>query len=121
MIRLIKRRLIIPQGDTGTFTIPTQGFVSQGDLAVLTIMDPLTRTILLEKRIDATEETLTFKFNHADTIDIEPSNKYLWDITIYRAPVLDESGKITDAEDIDSYYGAFKLPICEIRGVPRVL
>ena len=50
MIRLIQRRLIIPQGDTGTFTIPTQGSVSQGDQAVFAIYDNLTHTTVLEKQ-----------------------------------------------------------------------
>ena len=34
MIRLIQRRLIIPRGDTGSFTIPTQGTVGNNDIAV---------------------------------------------------------------------------------------
>ena len=42
MIRLIKRRLIIPRGDTGSFSIPTQGLVREGDLAVFGIFDTLT-------------------------------------------------------------------------------
>lgn len=121
MIRLIKRRLIIPQGDTGTFTIPTQGFVEEGDLAVLAIFDPLTRETLLEKTIPATPELLTFVFAREDTINIEPGSKYQWDITLFRNPTLDENNNIIDAEDIDSYYAAFKLPICEIRRVPRVI
>ena len=51
MIRLIKRRLIIPRGDTGSFTIPTLTTVEQGDVAVFSVFDPLTRTTILEKII----------------------------------------------------------------------
>jgi len=42
MIRLVRRALIIPQGDTGTFTIPTLGEVEEGDIAILSIYDTLT-------------------------------------------------------------------------------
>ena len=48
MIRLIQRRLIIPQGDTGTFTIPTQGMVSTGDKAILSIYDNLLHKVIVE-------------------------------------------------------------------------
>ena len=49
MIRLIGRRLIIPRGDTGTFTIPTHGEVGEGDIAILSIYDPLTHKTVCEK------------------------------------------------------------------------
>ena len=110
MIRLIGRRLIIPQGDTGTFTIPTQGSVETGDKAILSIFDNLTHKTVLEKEIDATEETLSFVFSSSDTINIEPEdrgNRYTWDITLKRA------------ESIDSYYAAFGLPPCVIKRVTR--
>ena len=98
MIRLIGRKLIIPQGDTGMFTIPTQGTVSQGDKAIL------------EKEIDATAETLTFEFETNDTLNIEPDDRgyrYSWDIAIKRS------------NSIDSYYAAFSLPPCVIKRVTR--
>jgi len=86
MIRLIGRRLIIPRGDTGSFTIPTQGTVEAGDLAILSIYDPLTRTTVCEKIISATPDTLEFMFEHQDTVGIEPSERYEWDIKIYYGP-----------------------------------
>jgi hypothetical protein len=49
MIRLIQRRLIIPRGDTGSFTIPTLGDVSNGDVAVFSIYDALTHKTVFEK------------------------------------------------------------------------
>ena len=49
MIRLVQRRLIIPQGDTGTFTIPTQGTVNEGDIAIFAIYDTLPHKTVLEK------------------------------------------------------------------------
>lgn len=121
MIRLIGRRLIIPQGDTGTFIIPTQGSVSTGDKAILAIYDTLTHTTVLEKEIDATEETLTFNFQTEDTLNIEPDdrgNRYTWDIVIKRTPQYD-GNTITKYAEIDSYYAAFKLPPCLIKRVTR--
>ena len=121
MIRLIQRRLIIPQGDTGTFTIPTQGYVNSGDKAILAIYGNLTHTTVLEKEIDATNETLTFAFESADTLNIEPDDRgsrYTWDITLLRDPVY-ENNELVTYGDIDSYYAAFGLPSCVIKRVTR--
>jgi len=43
MIRLIQRRLIIPRGDTGSFTIPALKSMQPEDVAVFSIYDPLTK------------------------------------------------------------------------------
>ena len=127
MIRLIQRRLIIPQGDTGEFKIPTQGAVSNGDVAILAIYDNLTHTTVLEKQIEATADTLTFTFESKDTASLEPndgeyyygnSKRYSWDITIMREPYTNEQGK-TEYGSIDSYYAAFDLPPCIIKRVTR--
>ena len=110
MIRLVQRRLIIPQGDTGTFTIPTQGSVEDGDTAIFAIFDNLTHKTVLEKEIAATEDTLTFNFSSEDTLNIEPDDRgyrYSWDITLKRA------------NSVDSYYAAFGLPPCIIKRVTR--
>lgn len=121
MIRLIGRRLIIPRGDTGSFTIPTQGTVEVGDKAILSIYDPLTRTTVCEKIIDATGETLTFEFQHQDTVNIEPSERYEWDIKIYYTPQYDENEKLIGAAEINSYYAAFgkSMPKCVIKQVAQ--
>lgn len=128
MIRLIGRRLIIPQGDTGTFTIPTQGTVESGDKAILSIYDNLTHKTIVEKIINATMETLSFNFEMQDTIidmngnAIEPDDRgsrYSWDVTILRNPTYDENNELIHADDIDSYYAAFSLPPCVIKRVTR--
>lgn len=122
MIRLIQRRLIIPQGDTGTFTIPTQGTVEEGDTAIFSIYDNLTHKTVLEKSIDATPETLTFDFQSNDTLEIEPDDRgtrYSWDITIMRNPSYDTNGELIEYDSIDSYYAAFGLPACVIKRVTR--
>lgn len=120
MIRLIQRRLIIPRGDTGSFTIPTQGTVETGDIAILSIYDPLTQLTVCEKIIDATAETLTFNFTHSDTVNIEPSERYQWDIKIYRGPIY-ENNKLIGGTEIDSYYAAFgkEMPKCVIKQVAQ--
>ena len=113
MIRVIQRRLIIPRGDTGTFTLPLLPTASQGDTAVFSIYDPLTKTTLLQKEVEVSEQELNFEFSSSDTKEIEPSDRYQWDVRIYHTPV-DEN----DKEQIDSYYSAFSLPPCEIRPAP---
>ena len=134
MIRLIQRRLIIPRGDTGSFTIPVVGTVEEGDIAVFAIYDPMTRTTVREIRIDisAGAETLEIPFTAKDTVELEPK-KYLWDIKVYKNPTeyrTSEGDKIDseeassedipiDAEEIDSYYSAFSLPVCEIKEVAQ--
>lgn len=121
MIRLIGRRLIIPRGDTGSFTIPTQGAVESGDIAIFSIYDPLTQKTVCEKIINATEETLEFLFAHEDTVEIEPSERYQWDIKIYRNPQYDENDNLIGGEAIDSYYAAFgkEMPKCVIKQVAQ--
>jgi len=47
MIRLIQRRLIIPRGDTGEFSIPAITNKNTGDVAIFTIFDPLTQGRIL--------------------------------------------------------------------------
>lgn len=116
MIRLIKRRLIIPRGDTGSFSIPTQGTVSENDIAIFTIFNPMTKKTELIKIIQASAPTLTFSFTSKDTYNIEPG-KYNWDVTIYKEPQYDEEGVLVGAAEVNSYYSAFKLPICEITEV----
>lgn len=116
MIRLIQRRLIIPRGDTGSFSIPTIGAISQNDIAIFGIFDPLTHKTVVMKKITATEPFLTFTFKSEDTINLEP-RKYNWDVTIYKSPQYDEDDELIGAAEVTSYYSAFKLPICEITEV----
>lgn len=114
MIRLIQRRLIIPRGDTGSFSIPTLGIIDEGDIAIFGIFDPLTHKTVVLKSIYATQTSLTFTLKMEDTIDLEPK-KYNWDISIYHKPKFAEDGELIGAEEINSYYSAYKLPICEIK------
>ena len=122
MIRLIQRRLIIPQGDTGTFTIPIQGTMEPNDKALISIYDNLTHTVVFEKEMIQNENNLSYTFSSKDTINIEPDDRgyrYTWDVTILRNPEYDENRELIHADDIDSYYAAFGLPSCVIKRVTR--
>lgn len=124
MIRLVGRKLIIPQGDTGTFTIPVQGTMTENDAAIISIYDNLTHKNVLEKRMtkDSETNTLSYTFVMEDTINIEPDNRgnrYSWDVTILRNSLFDNDDLLIHADDIDSYYAAFVLPSCVIKGVTR--
>ena len=120
MIRLIQRRLIIPCGDSGSFTIPTQGTVEDGDIAVFSIYDPMTHTTVFEKEFVLEQGASEFQIEltHDETIKLTPK-KYLWDIKIYNNPVRDEDNVLIDGSEVNSYYAAFSLPICEIREVAK--
>lgn len=116
MIRLIQRRLIIPRGDTGSFTIPTLVSVDDGDIAVFSIYDNLTHKTIFEKQFAATAENLTISLEHEDTVNITPKS-YLWDIKIYNGPRYNNENILIGGREINSYYAAYSLPVCEIREV----
>lgn len=113
MIRMIQRRLIIPRGDTGSFSIPTIAVASASDVAVFTVFDCLTRTKVFEKTTTPTDDTLTFEFTHNDTVNLTPGY-YVWDIKFYKNPVYAD-GALVNGDEVNSYYAGYTLPACEIR------
>ena len=113
MIRLIQRRLIIPRGDTGSFTIPAIAAASNTDVAIFTIFDCVTRSKLFEKTAQPNGETLVIEFTHNDTVNLVPG-KYVWDIKFYKNPQYAD-GELVNGDEIDSYYAGYSLPECEIR------
>lgn len=113
MIRMIQRRLIIPRGDTGSFSVPYLKTINTGDVAVFTIFDIKTNTKLFQKIIRAEGDNLTIAFSHGDTVNLKPG-KYFWDIKYYTNPQIADD-ILVDGEEIDSYYAGFTLPECEIR------
>ncbi len=132
MIRLIQRRLIIPRGDTGSFSIPVQYTIEDGDIAVFALYDTMYQETVLEKRINLVSgaTSMEISFNYEDTASLTPK-KYLWDIKIYKAPILKyKDSDLSDADlinygipisaaNVHSYYAAYKLPICEIKEVAQ--
>ena len=113
MIRLVQRRLIIPRGDTGMFTIPVLANVTGAGVAVFSIIDPMTQTLIFQKEIQTNGEMLEIELTHNDTVNL-PVGKYEWDIKYYIEPVYADN-KVVNGQEVDSYYAAFGLPICEIK------
>ena len=114
MIRLIQRRLIIPRGDTGSFTIPALGEVENGDVAVFCVFDTMTHKRIFTKMISPSEENLVINLTHNETLSMRPG-KYVWDIRFYKNPDINSNDEIIDSEEINSYYAGFSLPVCEVR------
>lgn len=112
MIRLIQRRLIIPRGDTGSFSIPVLKD-STDNIAVFTIFDETTHTKMFQKLISSEGDALNIAFSHSDTVNLKPG-KYVWDIKYYSTPQFIEN-ELVNGDEVDSYYAGFSLPICEIR------
>lgn len=113
MIRLIQRRLIIPRGDTGSFTIPAIKPVEEGDIAVFCIFNPVTHKKVFSKHITPSEETLEITFTHNETAKMH-AGKYVWDIKFYKNPEFSDE-QIVNGEEVNSYYAGFKLPVCEVK------
>ena len=118
MIRLIQRRLIIPRGDTGTFSVPLMPGAANTSTAVLFIYDPIFKKTMQAIQGVITDDTITFTFTREHTINLE-TKKYLWDIILYTNPQYDEKDEEhiqpINGDYIDSYYAAFSLPVCEIK------
>ena len=114
MIRLAQRRLIIPRGDTGQFSVPalTSG---ENTIAVFSIFNQYKRIWTHEYPIQ--DGMVTIRFEHEDTKDL-PIGRYNWDIKIYTNPEYDENGLLINGEEVDSYYAGFTLPECEIALAP---
>ena len=81
MIRVRFRTIIIPRGDTGFISFPNVGPAWDGDVAVFSLLDKMTRKTVLEKIVDASDESLFFYFNTEDTKDLE-AKTYYWDINL---------------------------------------
>lgn len=113
MIRFVNRHLIIPQGDTGSFTLPTIEPESDA-IAVFSIYDELTRSTVLSKVVYANEEEIQFDLTYEDTCNLTPGD-YYWDVKIYHSPEYDDEWKLIGANSVDSYYSAYGLPTCSIK------
>ena len=86
MIRLVQRRLIIPRGDTGSFTLPVISSLNIGDVAVFTIFDTKRQAKIFQKIVEPENNALVIRFEHEDTVNL-PIGKYFWDIKFYQNPV----------------------------------
>lgn len=112
MIRLIKDRLVVPKGDTGSFTVPLLENISTDNaVAVFSIFNLNGR---LYQQIQPIEGSIiTFNLGHNDTNDF-PIGKYNWDVKIYTNPQYNAANVLINGDQVHSYYAAFELPICEV-------
>lgn len=113
MIRLIQRRLIIPRGDTGTLKLPVLKFTEGQNVAVFSIINLRTRSLMFKKEVQIVGQTFEIEFTHNETVNL-PVGKYVWDIKFYNNPVYAD-GELINGDEVDSYYAGFSLPECEIR------
>lgn len=118
MIRMIGTRIIVPKGDTGIFMLPKKGVETIEDVAIFSVLDPLTRKTVIEKIIPITGAYFSVELKNEDTKYLE-AGKYIWDIKTYHTPIYDDDGIIIDAMEINSYYSAFKQPLFIIKEVAK--
>ena len=113
MIRLIQRRLIIPRGDTGDFTVPVLDQARGANcIAVFSIFDLQNGNVILQKEIEVSGDTIKVGFEHDETTNL-PLGRYVWDIKIYINPER-KNNKLINGDEVHSYYAGFEYPICEI-------
>ena len=118
MIRLVQRHLIIPRGDTGSFSVPALSNInSEGEkIGVLSIFNSEKR--IFQQEAEVVDGVITFTFAHEDTKEL-PLGSYGWDIKLYVNPEHDESGLLINGDEVHSYYAGYKLPICDIVLAPK--
>lgn len=118
MIRLIQQRLIIPQGDTGEFSIPVLPYIPKDNaIAIFTIFKDYKQLFSQQITIQPTDKVLTFKLEHEDTKQFILGT-YNWDIKIYVNPEYKDN-LLINGKQVHSYYGGFELPKCEIVLAPK--
>lgn len=113
MIKLVQRRLIIPRGDTGDFTIPVlTSACNKNTIAVFSIFDLIDGKLIFSKEADINNSIIKVEFTHEET-KVLPLGKYVWDIKIYINPEY-KNGILINGDEVHSYYAGFQYPICEI-------
>lgn len=115
MIRFAQRRLIIPQGDTGAFSLPAQGYTPNVEMVAVFSIFNLEKRIF-QKEIHVDSDMISIDFTHEETKDL-PVGLYNWDIKMYINPSYKE-GLLIDGDEVNSYYAGFELPECEIALAP---
>lgn len=115
MIRLVGKKLIIPRGDTGSFSIPVITNFTQSDAAIFTIIDLKTNKKIksITCQFNNNDNTFTISFTHQQTVNL-PVGKFYWDIKSYKNPTYTDE-QLTGGVEIDSYYAAYQLPVCQVR------
>ena len=113
MIRMIARKLLLPRGDTGNFTIPLlASHTSQNTVAIFSILNLITNEIIYQDEAIIEDNTVKVNFTHEKTKNL-PLGQYVWDIKVYTNPEY-KNNKLINGETVDSYYAGFSYPVCEI-------
>ena len=114
MIRLIARRLMLPRGDTGEFSIPLleSATTSAQKVAIFSILDLINQKIIYQDEATIEGNIIKVIFTHEKTKNL-PLGQYVWDIKLYTNPEY-KNNKLINGEAVDSYYAGFTYPVCEI-------
>ena len=113
MIRIVSRRLIIPRGDTGEFSVPLLPSTSSSPkIAVFSILDLLNQKLIYQHEASISDNKITVHFEQEDTISL-PIGQYVWDIKTYTNPQYKDN-KLINGDEVDSYYAGFSYPVCEV-------
>ena len=120
MIRIVQRRLIIPRGDTGSFSVPSL-IDTTPDITLVAIFSIFNaRERIFTKKYEVQNGMVEIKFTHEDTDNL-PVGIYKWDIKMYVNPRYENEDETTlpiDGDEVNSYYAGFTLPECEITLAP---
>lgn len=118
MIRVIGRDLIIPRGDSGSFSVPIKLNNGEETRIIFSIYDELTRTTIFEKEAQIEDNNAKIILSPEDTQPLIVG-EYFWDIKIYKNPTYDEKRNLNGGAEVNSLYAAYGLPSCSIRQVCR--
>ena len=103
MFRVNGNQIAITAGDTALMAIcPDEtGYVpTENDRAIFTVRERLKRRALIEKTIaPEADGRFVVCFENEDTAKLKP-REYVWDVRLAIQANVDESGKVTDAEQI---------------------
>ena len=103
MFRVNGNQIAITAGDTALMAIcPDEtGYVpTANDRAIFTVRERLNRRALIEKMIaPEADGRFVVCFENEDTAKLKP-REYVWDVRLAIQANVDESGKVTDAEQI---------------------
>lgn len=119
MLRVIGNRVILPERDTGIFSLPLyKRFRNSDSIAIFSIYDPLYRKTIFEKKAIIMDNLIIVDLAAEETKDLKAGN-YKWDVKMYYKPQYDDDENLIGGEQVDSYYAAYRLPSFIIKEVGK--
>lgn len=119
MLRVIGNKVIMPERDTGIFALPLyKRFRNKNSIAIFSIYDPMFQKTIFEKKAIIMGDKVIVDLSSDDTKDLVAGD-YKWDVKLYYMPRYDEDKNLIGAEQIDSYYSAYRLPSFIIKEVGK--